>query len=144
MTKWDRWRQGPREPVCLFSVQSSEKERWNRKMKEQPAYASPEQNPFITSVIFNFQQLYQHLQYSLPKSHMTCSQPTIDKPYGIPWKADFAGDVETIGLEELLEWVCARSRWEITPQCHTGPPSFQFPRWVDNPSSLWAGTLSLA
>lgn len=58
-------------------------------MKEQPAYASQEQNPFITSVIFNFQQLYQHLQYSLPKSHMTCSQPTIDKPYGISLKGRF-------------------------------------------------------
>lgn len=77
------------EGRCLFSVQSCERERWNRKMKEQPAYASQEQNPFITSVIFNFQQLYQHLQLSLPKSHMTCSQPTIDKPYGASLKGRF-------------------------------------------------------
>lgn len=77
------------ESRCLFSVQSCEIERWNRKMKEQPAYASQEQNPFITRVIFNFQQLYQHLQLSLPKSHMTCSQPTIDKPYGVSLKGRF-------------------------------------------------------
>lgn len=58
-------------------------------MKEQPAYASQEQNPFMSSVIFNFQQLYQHLQLSLPKSHMTCFQPTIDKPYGVSLKGRF-------------------------------------------------------
>lgn len=60
----------------LFSIHSCETERWNRKMKEQPAYASQEQN--------------QHLQSSLPKSHTTCSQPTIDKPYGIFPKGRFS------------------------------------------------------
>ncbi len=73
----------------LLSVQSCEIERGNRKMKEQQAYASQEQNPFITSVIFNFQKLYQHIQSSLPKSHIKCSQPTIDKPYGASLKGRF-------------------------------------------------------
>lgn len=90
--KWGNYKMGgdggkDQESRCLFSVQSCEIERWNRKMKEQPAYAS--QDPFITRVIFNFQQLYQHLQLSLPKSHMTCSQPTIDKPYGVSLKGRF-------------------------------------------------------
>lgn len=40
----------------------------------------------MSSVLFNFQQLYQHPPLSLPKSHMTCSQPTIDKPYGASLK----------------------------------------------------------
>lgn len=74
-------------------------------MKEQPAYASQEQNPFMSGVIFNFQQLYQHLQLSLPKSHMTCFQPTIDKPYGISlkgrycfrWRNSWAGWVGGVG-----------------------------------------------
>lgn len=74
--RWRKWgndkmlRDGGKDQdsQCLFSIQSSEIERWNKKMKEQPAYASQEQNPFITSVMFNFQQLYLHLQYSLLKA----------------------------------------------------------------------------
>lgn len=93
------------ESQCLFSVQFSEIERWNREMKEQSAYASPEQNPFITSIIFNYQQLYQQLQYSFPKSHMTCSQPAIDKPYGISlkgrlcfrWRNNWTGWADGVG-----------------------------------------------
>lgn len=72
-------------------------------MKEQSAYASQEQNPFMSSVIFNFQQLYQHLQFALPKSHMTCFQPTIDKAiWCFPERQIL---LQTIDLDKAVESV---------------------------------------
>lgn len=59
----------------------------------------------MSSVLFNFQQLYQHPPLSLPKSHMTCSQPTIDKPYGASLKGR-----SSLQMKKQLSWMSRLGR----------------------------------
>lgn len=81
----------------------------------------------MSSVLFNFQQLYQHPPLSLPKSHMTCSQPTIDKPYGASLKGR-----SSLQMKKQLSWMSRLGRWggeSEERRCGTG---------LDHPSSFFS------
>lgn len=83
----------------------------------------------MSSVLFNFQQLYQHPPLSLPKSHMTCSQPTIDKPYGASLKGR-----SSLQMKKQLSWM---SRWSRLGR-GGGESEEQHPgTGLDHPSSVF-------
>lgn len=138
--------EGETRRIGVWFLSSTLKKRNERKMKEQPTYVSQERNPFITIIIFNFQQLYQHLFPG--KSHMTCSKPTMDKPYGVSLKGRFRlrwgnNRAGWCPAARYSSWMVPGSRWVKTPPCQTGPPIFYFPRGADNRALPQAGISGL-